>query len=217
MAALVVVGAIILISVSGGSSGESIPDDLTQFIDTEIVQGAPGFSIGDPGAPVVLVDYSDFSCGACSTLADVLEEIIVDPDGYVQSGELRIVYKPVWFVNPPRSEPASRAAYCAAEQDLFWQYHTEICNLFASGGTNAYTEPVLTSRADRVDGLDLGQFESCLSAPTTQQAVQAVVDEATAIGGRSTPTVFVNGQQVQLTQPLSASIETAIESALSTP
>ncbi|NDJ33922.1 MAG: thioredoxin domain-containing protein [Chloroflexi bacterium] len=215
---VVVVGVIALSLVTGsrGSSSEAAAaySQLEQFIDTEQFNGAPGFSIGDPEAPVVLVDYSDFSCPACANLAPSIEELILEEDGYVQSGLVRIVYKPVWFVNPPRSEPAARAGYCAAQQGMFWQYHEEVWNLFAASGANAYNEQILTNRADRVEGLNLQQFESCLTSPAAQQAVQSVVDEATSIGVNATPTVYVNGERLQLTQPLTASLESAIEAAL---
>lgn len=167
---------------------------LEQTIDTD---GAVGFSIGDPDAPVTVVEYSDFSCPHCHNLAPSIERLIAE---YGPTGEVRVVYKPIVFVNPQTSIPAGRAAYCAAEQGLFWQMHNAIWVLYAEQGASAYTQEHLTESALGV-GAEEAEFTPCFEADQTGAALDAVLDEALNLGVQGTPTIFVNGEDVPYSGP----------------
>lgn len=151
-----------------------------------------GFAIGDPNAPVTLTDFSDFSCPHCYNLSTPVEQLI---DDYVRSGDLRVVFKPVSFVNPPYSEPAARAAVCAGYQDKFWEMQAQIWALYEASGPGAYTAGQLNNLAESI-GLDMQQYNQCYGATATAEAVQSVITEAGERGVTGTPTLFVNGQQV---------------------
>lgn len=177
------------------------PQPVTTAVETnygELPQAAVdnetgiGFAIGDPSAPVTLTEFSDFSCPHCYDLSAPVAQLI---DDYVRSGDLRIVYKPVSFVNPPYSEPAARAAVCAGYQGEFWQMEAQIWALYEASGPGAYTPAQLSNLAESI-GLDMQQYNQCFGADATAQAVQDVLTEASQRGVTGTPTLFVNGQQV---------------------
>ncbi len=73
---------------------------------------------------VTIVEFSDFECPFCRQVQDTLKQII---ERY--SGEVRLVFKHLPSEGHRNSLPAARAAYCAGEQDRFWQFHEA---LFAS-------------------------------------------------------------------------------------
>ncbi|HEC22245.1 MAG TPA: hypothetical protein ENI95_04940 [Chloroflexi bacterium] len=192
--AVILTGALILISAPRAQSLEPVADysEFTQEIDRS---GAVGFAIGEPDAPVTMVEYSDFSCPHCHDLAAIVDRLIEE---YVSEGKLRIVFKPVSFVNPPYSTPAAQAALCAAEQGKFWEMHAQIWALYETRGPTGYTRPNLVAQATAI-GLDQDQFERCYSSAETRTAIEGVLEETRALGIAGTPTIYVNDQQVGYT------------------
>lgn len=88
--------------------------------------------------------------------------------------------------------PASKAAHCAGQQDpkLFWALHGW---LFAS-------QNVWSSARDAADqfrrqalalGVDAKRYDTCVSDPQTQAAIQRDLDEASRLGIRSAPTFIL--------------------------
>lgn len=195
--AVVAVGMVgLLIALSAKPSvAVQVADGNYEELNQEVIQlnDAPGIALGNPDAPMTLVDYSDFSCPHCADLAELSIHPLIDE--YVRSGDLRIIYKPISFVNPPYSRPAAQAFLCAADQGRGWEMHDQIWGLYQASGPGAYTQRNLVDQAEAL-GLDADEFRSCFVDPDTNQAVQAVLSEAQVIGVTGTPTLFLNGQQV---------------------
>jgi len=195
--AVVAVGLVGLLIALSAKPSAAVPvaDSNYEGLDQELVQinDAPGVALGDPNAPMTLVEYSDFSCPHCADLAEFSVHPLIDE--YVKSGDLRIIYKPISFVNPPYSRPAAQAFLCAADQGMAWEMHDQIWGLYQASGPGAYTQRNLVSQAEAL-GLDADQFRSCFVDPATNQAVQAVLSEAQVVGVTGTPTLFLNGQLI---------------------
>lgn len=192
VAAIILAVVLILISLQGGGGvGEVDYTGLSQSIDDSY--GAVAFALGNPDAPVTLVDYSDFSCPHCRDFAPVVHGLI---DDYVRDGKLRIVYVPVSFINPA-SEPASAAMICAGEQGRAWDMHDKIWRL---GTLGAYNRAALISRARDLD-LDVDLFTACFDSAETAATVQQINSAAADHGVQGTPTVFVNDTNVPSLQP----------------
>jgi protein-disulfide isomerase len=195
--AVILTGVLILISIPRSGSSEVVAGDysgLNQAIDDS---GAIGFSIGEDSAPVTVIEYSDFSCPHCYDLSQYIDRLIQE---YVSDGSLRIVYKPVSFVNPPYSIPAAQAAVCAAQQGNFWEMQDQIWNLYAAKSYAGYTRPNLVDQAVAI-GLDKDTFETCYSSEDALAQVRGVLDEVQALGIQGTPTLYLNGQQINYPGP----------------
>ncbi len=193
VAAIGVVGIVIALTGPGRGAVAAVDtnyEGLTQEVDR--TGEGPGFAIGDPNAPVTLIEYSDFSCPHCHDLTGAIHQLI---DEYVTAGDLRVVYKPISFVNPPYSRPAAQAAICAGEQGKFWEMHDQIWALYDSTGPGAYTQRQLAASAEAI-GLDGNEFRSCFVSSDTSSQVDAVLAEAQVRGINGTPTLYINGQQV---------------------
>ncbi len=80
---------------------------------------------GSTKPAVTIVEFSDFECPFCKQVQSTLKQIVRElwPD------DVRLVFKHLPLEGHRNSLPAARAAYCAAEQDRFWQFHDA---LFAS-------------------------------------------------------------------------------------
>jgi protein-disulfide isomerase len=209
---LIVVILIIVLTTSGGGTAEAPPSyqEYNTTIDTSFGAGAPGFAIGDPNAPVTVVDYSDFSCSFCAELAPSIDQAIEE---YVADGQVRFIYKPMTFLGP-QSVEAGKAAYCAAEQGYFWEMHDQIWDIYATSSPSGYTQRNLTTHAEVISGLNMTQWQSCYSDPATVEALQAVDQEATQLGVTGTPTVFLNGEVLRFRSDPGPEMLNAIEAAL---
>lgn len=190
--AVVVVGIIIV--ATGPSDAVALVETDYEGIPQQRVTGdtGVGFAIGEPDAPVTITDYSDFSCPHCHDLSGPLRDIIEE---YGRDGQVRVVFKPISFVNPPYSRPAAQAAICAGDQGKFWEMHDQIWALYEANGPGAYTPAQLTRLAEGI-GLNMDEYRQCYSSPGTEAAVDSVLAEAQERGIQGTPTLFVNGQEV---------------------
>src|SRR5713226_2380964 len=78
-------------------------------------------SMGDPNAPVTLVEYSDFECPVCKSLHDVVRGILPN-----YAGKIRVVFKdfPIEQLHP-WARTAAIAGRCAYLQDpkAFWKMY----------------------------------------------------------------------------------------------
>lgn len=167
---------------------------------------------GKADAPVTVTVYSDFECPACKSFSQSVEKQI--DEQYVLTGKVRFEYKHLPLPqHNPGANWAANAAECAADQGRFWDMHAY---LFQEGGTalpNNFTQGRLRSMAAAL-GLDTEKFNTCLSREQFGDRVQADVREARQLNVNATPTIFVNGQRVDIATQGYQGVITAIEAAL---
>ncbi len=159
-------------------------------------------SIGDEDAPVVIVEYSDFTCPFCKRFYDDTYHQIVD--NYVQEGIVKFVYKDFPVVGGQR---AAEAGWCAHEQGMFFEYKDRIFQ-----APNQASDSNLIAWAGEV-GLDQAAFTECFNEGRYQGNVAAERQEAINNGIRGTPGFWINGQIVSGAQPYNV-FEQAINQAL---
>ena len=146
-----------------------------------------GTTAGDPNAPVTVVEYSDFNCVHCKNFWVESEEQLLND--YIATGKVYFQYVPMSFISPT-SFTAAEAAYCAMDQEKFWEYHDYI---FANFGAE-FSSPMLKSIAEQV-GLDMNAYNSCFNSGKYQLKVQQDLQSAQGQGITSTPTFVVNGEK----------------------
>ena len=152
--------------------------------------------LGSAGAPVWIVEFSDFQCGYCRRFwQDTLPKL---KESYIEKGTVRFTYRHFAVLGKP-SEQAALAAECAAVQKKFWPYHDK---LFANLGESLFTEANFKRFAREV-GLDADQFGACLSAGKHKEKVARETATAAYLGGRGTPLFFVNQKLLPGAQPYS--------------
>ncbi|MBN2002443.1 MAG: DsbA family protein [Anaerolineae bacterium] len=143
-------------------------------------------TIGPESAPVTIVAFSDFSCGACSQVQPTLKEI---QDQY--GDQVRIVFRD--FPRGGEGYPgfnAALAAECAKEQEAFWEMHDKLFEnapAFDNGSLRVYATQL---------GLDAERFDACLESAEAQAEVEHDLSDGRSYGVAATPTFFVNGKQV---------------------
>ena len=202
-----------LFSKDVGTSGKEVAIGAATG---DLVGKAP--ALGNPEAPVTIVEFSDFQCPFCNRFFREAGKQIIDK--YVKTGKARFVYRHFAFLGP-ESGWAAEAANCANEQDKFWQYHDYLFNYiwdnyFSKGrsGENvgAFARDNLKKFATDLD-LDAGKFNSCLDSGKYADAVAKETAEGRAAGVNGTPATFVNGKMISGAVPF-GEFEAAIEGAL---
>jgi protein-disulfide isomerase len=159
--------------------------------------GVPGATVdpartrGPEGAPVTIVEWSDFQCPFCREAQTVLGRLLAEfPE------QVRLVFKDFPLRSHEMAVPAALAARCAGDQGRFWEYHDL---LFVA--QPAFARDELVGYARRL-GLDGPRFTECLDAARFQEDVMTDQREGRAAGVRATPTFFVNGQKVEGALPI---------------
>lgn len=138
-------------------------------------------ALGGKEPAVLIVEFSDFQCPFCKQSQGALKEVL-----RVYGDQVRLVYKHLPLEIHSESFPAARAAFCAGEQNSFWQYHDA---LFAADQLS----PEKFKRIAADLGLELAGFTACIESERSRAAVLGDVREAARLGVNATPTFIVNG------------------------
>lgn len=137
--------------------------------------------LGDPMAPVAIVEFSDFQCPFCRRFAS--ETLPYLTETFVKDGKVQIGFrhKPLTTIHP-QAQRMAEATECAADQGKFWPFHDE---LFRAEGDVSDLAPVA-----RRAGLNSRAFAECLST-TRGTRVREDAKLADALGVSGTPTFFI--------------------------
>lgn len=175
---------------------------------------ADGNAIGDPAAPVTIIEYSDFQCPYCKRFHDETLALIVRD--YVATGKVRFLYRHFPVVDGGASNGeshlAANAAVCAAQQNRFWEFHDMLFANQTGENIGNFTSRRLDAMAEMM-GLDMTAFGACLASGDPEQAVNADRLEGIDAGIYSTPSFVINGEVVVGAQPYEV-FQNAIEAVL---
>ncbi len=157
---------------------------------------AHGNALGDPNAPITIVEFSDFLCPHCQNFYAKTEESLIKT--LVEPGKVRFVYRTMGdAIGGPRSLAAGAGLYCALEQDAFWPYHDLLFLAApqARGNSRIFSREHLLSLAAQL-GLDTQSFAECLdSGRGKQRALQDKQEGSEVYGVNATPTfIFLDPQ-----------------------
>jgi len=154
------------------------------------VEGAP--MLGNPDAPVTIVEYSDYECPFCArffnnTLARIKSE-------YIDTGKAKFVYKdfPLSSIHF-QAQKAAETARCVRDQlgdNGYWAMHDILFGRQQLLGDSSFKQ---WARSLGVNG---SEFDSCLDSGKFAGAVTDDLNEGAALGVSGTPTFFINDMKV---------------------
>ncbi len=158
-------------------------------------------TLGNPDAPVTIVEFTDYQCPFCrrhaqQTMPQVIKEL-------VQTGRIYYILKDFPLDNiHPEARIAATAAHCAGEQDMYWPMHDLLFSLQDNWAGQGPTVALATIQQIAADlGLDTEAFGTCLRDGRYDQTIQNALDEGIALGVRGTPAFFINGYPMSGAQP----------------
>jgi protein-disulfide isomerase len=217
-AALVVAVVVGIVATRGGdengaaATGSTLPSAAEEIA---LFRGVPqdGLALGDPDAPVTLVEFADLQCPFCREFE--VEALPALVEKHVRAGTLRLEFRGMAFIGPD-SERGLRAVLGAAEQDNLYELKAL---LYANqGGENAgwLTEDLVAAAARSIPGLAVEQLLDDMDSGAVGDELAAHAAEAERRGVNSTPTVLVGptGGDLRIVQMSTASDVEAIEQAI---
>jgi protein-disulfide isomerase len=196
LAIIAVVGIGAIFFAMRGSAMATEPLDMSQVGDANtLLERARGEVAGNAGAPVQVHVFSDYMCPACAHWAGVIEPPLKAE--FVESGRAVLTYYDFPLTGHRHSFVAARAARCAGDQGRFWDYHDYLFGQQQSWMYSATTPTQFFENLAGTIGLNQRQFDGCLRSDQHAELVTANLRLGETLGVRGTPTVFINGRQLQ--------------------
>jgi protein-disulfide isomerase len=189
--AAILVCALVLISRSGSDEPAPAKGGGSKPAQVGSLAGIPqhGNVLGDPKAPVTLVEFADLQCPYCGYVATkgALPTVI---DRYVRTGKVKVELNLLGFVGP-ESRKAALVAAAASRQDKMWQFSEAFFANQGEENTGYVTNSFLSSLAAKVPGLDAGKALSQSQGAPAKSIVAHWSSEGHAAQISGTPSFFV--------------------------
>jgi len=154
-------------------------------IDTFLSNGSP--ILGDPNAPITLVEFGDYQCHYCNVFFQSIEKDIVK--NYVDTGKVKIIFKDYNIIGED-SVIASQGAHCANDQGLFWEYHDILYSNWTGENNGWASSENLAIFAQQID-LNMNKWSECMKKGSHSQIILKSNDDARTLELTGTPAFFI--------------------------
>jgi protein-disulfide isomerase len=197
IAAAIIIG--VFFAMSGSTETVFKPEDIKpadtekQEVEQEIslalfYENASPY-IGDPNAPITIVEFGDYQCFYCNKFFHETEAQI--HENYVNTGKVKMIFKDFIIIGQD-SVTAAHAAHCANEQGKFWEYHDTLYNNW-NGENNGWASAENQLRFAQGVGLNMTKFSECTASNKYRELIQSSTEDAQTLGLTGTPGFFVIG------------------------
>lgn len=205
---LAIIGVSVIIFLSSGAHSTVI--------------GKPSHNVeGANTAGVALVEFADFQCPYCGADTIQLQQVL---NAYKPLISFQFINFPLVSIHP-NAFAGARAAQAAALQGKFWQMHNLLYQqnilYYSTNNPNTWISApnplVYFDKYAAQIGLNVKKFNKDYASNQVNGTVNADMSLGNKLGVNATPTFYVNGKQVVITnsnKPLTYYLETAINAAL---
>ncbi|MGO4616753.1 DsbA family protein [Nocardia sp. 2YAB30] len=160
--------------------------------------------IGKPDAKVTVRVIADLQCPACKAFEAANSQVLADA---VNNGTAKVEYNVIAFLDKASttqySSRAANASYCVAESDPT-KYQAWLAAMFAQqpaeGGSGLPDDKLIQIAKDA--GYTDGAVAQCITERKYDKYIQARTKDVLESGIQSTPSIFVNGKQIQSSQEI---------------
>lgn len=196
VAVLVIVGLVWAQNRNAPAASGAVPPNATASGNGIIVN--PGKAEGKP----VVELFFDYQCPYCGQLERTTGQYILSG---AQKGDYQLVYRPMTFLDTnlhnDASVRAAEAAACYAEVGDYAAYHQLIFNNQPAQEGAGYTDDLLRNKLPAqlgTTGDKLAQFQKCYDTGKYKSFVAQTNTDAAKDGVTGTPTIRVNGKDLNL-------------------
>jgi protein-disulfide isomerase len=215
---LVVVAVVVLIVVNSSSSDSGGDTELEGISATDSLLAGltqERLALGDPKAPVHLIEYGDLQCPVCKAYSEEILPAVIQ--NQVKNGEAKITFRNFTIIGP-ESVPAGAAALAAGAQGRGWTYLELFYKNQGQENSGYVTDEFLTSVAKGAGVKDLAKWEKERKNKKLQSEVAKTTQQAQAFGFTGTPSFAIEGPSANGVELLGSpgdtkTIEEAIEKA----
>ena len=212
--ALAVVLVLIVVNSSGKGGDTGNIDGEAEV--SRLLTGIPqrGMVLGDPKAPVELIEFGDLQCPVCAGYAkEILPSII---ENQVKNGQAKIDFRNLTIIGD-ESTPAGAAALAAGEQGRGWNYLELFYRNQGEERSGYVTDEFMEAVAKAAGVKNLAKWNQDRRKLTGE--VEKTTEEAGKLGYDATPSFAVKGpstrgsMQLLGTPETTGALEDAIEAA----
>lgn len=184
---VLVVGVGVSYSTNRADSNASVPSSVEKSEGYGIV-----FNKELTGVPKIDI-WEDFQCPVCRNFEAINAKQIKE---WIDAKKATVVFHPLSFIGAESAYMANAAA-CAADEGKFLQYHEALyVNMAASENSGQWTPPALVELGKQL-GITGSAFEGCVNDGKYQDWVNNVAADGSSRNVNSTPTVFINGKEIE--------------------
>ncbi len=154
-------------------------------------------TMGDPNAPIKIEEFSDFQCPFCERFHQQTEPLL--RQYYIDTGKVLFTYRSMgnWVSGNvgganTESQDAAAAAYCAGEQNKFWEMHALLFGNVLGENVGSFSDKRIPLIAEKIDGLDMDKFNQCYESGKFKDRVQKDFQDGQAAGVTGTPGFIIS-------------------------
>ena len=200
----VIIGIIAGLLVVTGTADNNNSNALTISKLTD--NGSP--IIGDPDAPITILEWGDYQCTFCYKFHQDTLDIINEE--FIKTGKVKVIFKD-FPLNGPDSKLAAESSYCAHDQGKYWEYHDQLYENWAGERTGWITREALSEFAKSIN-LDATEFNKCLNESKYENKINSIYEFGKQIGIDATPSFLVFNDEkiikIRGNQPLEVFLKT---------
>lgn len=197
-------------SSAASATASSTTDSTPLAVKVARNQGDDPMAWGDPDAPLVIVEWTDFRCPFCASFANAtLPVLYVD---YVKTGKVRFELHDVAFFGDD-SIDAAVAARAAGAQGKYREFMTVLYAAAPASGHPDMPKDKLVGFAKAAGVPDLEKFTAALADETLRTQVTDSTSRAQQMGVSGVPFFVIGNQTMDGAQPL-ATFQQVIENEL---
>lgn len=162
---------------------EALNEQMLQNYEDEGIIG-----LGNPNAPVRMVEFMDFSCPHCANFADSIDRIVQD---YVVEDEIFLQFSVLDIIGGENSQVAALAQVCGTQLGIGWDTHELLFETFFEGGRDNYNIDTIVEVVDEAELAVSGDdFRTCMETEDAATFVLQNVEWAGDVGVSSTPSLM---------------------------
>jgi protein-disulfide isomerase len=182
------------------------------------LQSSRDHLLGDPQAPLVVVEYGDYQCAECAEA----HRLPARAAHWLTTGQLCIAFRHFPLVDAhPLAMRRAQAAEAAATQGRFWEMHNHLMGLVSDRDRRLHATTTDAGRVIELEhvardaGLDVERFRADIDDPAILKRILEHLWGGLASGVKGTPTFYVNGERADVSgvEELYAQMARSLEGA----
>jgi protein-disulfide isomerase len=168
--------------------------------DSLAAANAEGYLMGNPNAPVQVVEFADFECPTCAQFATGVEPEIRTK--LIATGQVAIRFYDFPLPIHKNTWAASIAAACANDQGKFFEMHDRLFISQSDWNSRATGAPKLEfKKYVAAIGLDIAKWEACFDKRAHIATIKGNMAEGLRRGVDGTPTFFIGDKNIAGSPP----------------
>lgn len=154
------------------------------------------YILGNPNAPILIVEYSDYECPFCKRFHTVLGQVMEE---YGVGGRVAWVYRHFPIPNlHPNSAMLAETALCVGQlggNQAFWKFTNKV---YEDREPTDFTNITKIPRYIEEAGISLTEHRACMDSGQTKERLSYGVEDAINAGVKGTPYTFITVADQQI-------------------